>query len=104
MSIFSASDPDSGILRWVVENVFMPPKLPQEDPGEQTEQKTNVALCVNLIEAARDFLRDVPSSQRQLWIHMINMMDLARRAAEVPFKEAELQQIFSDMAIGGMSI
>jgi hypothetical protein len=67
MPILSANDPDSDILRLVVENVFMPPKLPQEDPGEQIEQRTNVALCDNLIEAARDFLQDVPPSQRPLW-------------------------------------
>jgi hypothetical protein len=31
-------------------------------------------------------------------------MELARRAAEVPLEEAELQRVFSNMAIGGMSI
>jgi hypothetical protein len=104
MSINSAHHLHSDILRLVVENIFLPPKLPQEDPGEQIEQKINVALCVSLIGAAQDFLRDVPSSQRQLWTHIIKMMELARRAAEVPFKEAELQHTLFNMAIGGISI
>jgi hypothetical protein len=91
-------------LRLVVEHVFMPPNLPQEDPGEQIEREMNVALCDNLIGAARYFLQDIPPSQHPLWKHMIKMMDLARRAAGVPFTEAELQRVFSDMAIGGMSI
>ena len=101
MPILSADD--SAIFRLVVEHVFMPPKLPQEDPGEQIEQRMNMALCNNLIEAARDFFQDVPASQRPLWEHMIKMMELARRVAKVPLEEAVLQRVFSNMMIGGMS-
>ena len=93
---------DSDIFRLLIKNVFFPPKLPQEDPGEQIEQRMNVALCDNLMEAAGDFLQDVSTSQRPLWEHMIKMMELARRIAEVPLEEAVLQNIFSHMAIGGM--
>ncbi len=103
MSILIANNPDYRILRSVVEHVFMPPKLPQEDPGDQIKQRTDVALCDNLLEVARDFLPDVPSSQHSLWMHMIKMVELARRAVEVPLEEAGLQDIFSNMAIGGMS-
>jgi len=104
MSFLTADDPDSHILRSVVEHVFMPPKLPQEDPGDQIKQRTDVALCDNLLEVARDFLPDVPSPQCSLWEHMIKMMELARRAVEVPLEGAGLQHVFSNMAIGGMSI
>ncbi len=104
MSALTANDSDSDILRLVVEHVFMPPKLPQEDPGEQIEQKMNVALCNNLIEAARDFLPDVPSSQHSLWMHVIKMMEIVRRAAEIPFDESEMQRVFLNMEIGGMSM
>ena len=104
MSTFSVNDPDTDILRLVVETVFVPPRLPQEDHSEEIEQRMNVALCGTLVEAAQDFLRDVPSSQRPLWMNMINMMELAGRAAEVRFEDAELQRIFSNMAIGGMSM
>ena len=104
MSTLIVNNSDSHILRSVVEHVFMPPKLPQEDPGEQIEQRTNVVLCDNLLEAARDFLPDVPSSQISLWMHMIKMMELARRAVEVPLEEVGLQNVFSSMAIGGMYI
>lgn len=95
---------DSDVLRLVVEHVFMPPKLPQKEPDEQTIRETNVALCDIIVGAAEDFLQDLPSSQHPLWMHVIKMMKLARRAAEFPFEEAELQVVFSDMMIGGMSI
>jgi hypothetical protein len=104
MSILISNNPDSHILRSIVEHVFMPPKLPQEDPGDQIRQRTDVALCDNLLEVARDFLPDVPSSQRSLWMHMVKMMELARRAVEVPLDEAGLQHAFSNMAIGGTAI
>jgi hypothetical protein len=102
MSIPVIDDPDSDILRSVIEHVFLPPKLPQAGPSEETEYKTNVALYNSLVEAARLFLQNVPSSQRPLWTHMIKMMELARRSAKVPFEEADLQHVFSDMAVGGM--
>ena len=88
----------------VVETVFVPPRLPQEDSGEQTERRVNVALCHSLVEATRDFLPVVSSSERHLWMNMIKMMELSCRAAEGPFAEAELRDVFSNMAIGGMSI
>jgi len=103
MSILIANNPDSHILRSVVEHVFMPPKLPQEDPGDQIKQRTDVALCDNLLEVARYFLPDIPSSQSS-WVHMIKMMELARSAVEVPLEEAVLQDVFSNMAIGGMFV
>ena len=99
-----SNNPDSHILRLVVEHVFMPPKLPQEDPGDQIKQRTNVALCDNLLKAAQDFLSDVPSSQRSLWMHMIKMMELARRVADAPLEEAGLKHVFLTMAIGGMTL
>ena len=102
MSILLVNNSDSHVLRSVVEHVFMPPKLSQEDPGDQIEQRTNLVLCDNLLEAARNFLPDVPSSQISLWTHMINMMELCRRAVEAPLGEAGLQDVFSSMAIGGM--
>jgi hypothetical protein len=61
MSFPTADDADSDILRSVIDHVFMPPKLPQAGPGEQAEQKTNVALCNSIIDAARDFLHDLPA-------------------------------------------
>jgi hypothetical protein len=36
-----------------------------------------------------------------LWMHMIKMMEFARRAAKTPFKKADLQRVLSDMALGG---
>ena len=104
MSTLIPNNPDSHVLRSVVEHVFMPPKLSQEDPVDQIKQRTDIALCDNLLEVARDFLQHVPSSQHSLWMNMIKMVELARRAVEVPLEEADLQDVFSNMATGGVFI
>jgi hypothetical protein len=101
MSIPTTDNLDSDILRSVVEHVFMPPKLPQSHPGEETERTTNVALCNSLIEAAENFLTNLPSSETASWIYMIKMMELVRRAASAPWKDDDLQRALSDMVVGG---
>jgi hypothetical protein len=97
-------DPDPTILRSVIEHVFMPPKLPQEDPGEDVEQRIDVALCENLIDAAQDFLRILLPFQYPLWMRMIKMMEYVRHAAAFPLDEANLQRVLSDVTIGGTPI
>lgn len=104
MLAHTTSDPDSNILRSVIEHVFMPPRLPQEEPEEQMGRKINVALCDNLIEAAQLFRQYLPSSKSPLWMRMIKMMGLVRRASTSTFEEASLQRALSDMSIGGTSI
>jgi len=101
MSITAADNLENYILRSVIEHVFMPPKLPQKHPGEETEQKTNVALCINLIAAAKDFLQTLHPSECPLWMHLIKMMELVRSAAKTPLKEDVLQRALSDMTTGG---
>jgi hypothetical protein len=100
MSVPSNNNLDSDILRSVIEHVFMPPKLPQTGPDEETKRKTNVALCNSLIEAAQDFLKVLPSSETPLWMHMIKTVELARCAAKAPLKEDDLQRVLLDMALG----
>jgi hypothetical protein len=103
MSLLPLNDPDSRPLRLVIDHVFMPPRLPQEDPGEQIEQEMNVALCSSLIDAAREFLQTIPPSEHPLWMHMIKMMDVVHRAAISPFQEVDLQQELAKMDCGGTS-
>ena len=102
MSVPTTDNLDPDILRSVVEHVFMPPKLPDHHPGEETERKTNVALCDALIAAAQDFLRIIPSSESPLWMRIIKMMELARHTAKAPLKEDRLKRALSNMALGGM--
>jgi hypothetical protein len=101
----STLNPDylkSKFLRSIVEHVFLPPTpLPDSHSGKRKERKTNVALCNGLIHAAQDFLHFLSAAESPLWMHMIKMMELARRAAKAPFKVDDLQRTLSDMAPGG---
>jgi len=102
MSTLNPDHLNSKFLRSIVEHVFLPPTpLPQSHPGKRKERKMNVALCNSLIHAAQDFLQFLPASECPLWMHMIKMMELARRAAKAPFKVVDLQHTLSDLAPGG---
>jgi hypothetical protein len=99
----SIDDLDSNVLHSVVEHVFMPPKLPQTGQDEKAERESNVAICHTLLEVARNFLQDLPYSQRPQWGHMIKMMEYVLRAAKFPRETAELQRTLSNMTVGGAS-
>jgi hypothetical protein len=102
MFVATIHDLDSNILHSLIEHIFMPPKLPQKHPGEETERRTNIALCDSLIEAAKGFLQIIPSSKSPLWMHVIKMMEMARHAAETPLSTDDLQRALSAMVVGGM--
>jgi hypothetical protein len=97
-------DLDPNIFRSVIEHVFMPPKLPQAWQDFKAARELNVAMCDTLIEAARNFLQDLPYSQRPQWGHMIKMMELVRRAAKFPLETAAVQRTLSNMTAGGASV
>src|ERR1700741_4568071 len=94
---------NSNTLHSVINHVFMPPRLPQMYSGKRKERKMNIALCNILIETAQDFAQFVPRSESALWMHMIKMLDFARRAAKVSLSEADLHRSLSDMVVGGTS-
>ena len=102
MSTLNPGYLNSKILRSIIDHVFLPPTpLPDSHPGTREERKMNMALCNSLIQAAQDFLQFLPASESPLWVHMIKMMELVRRAAKAPFKVVELQHTLSDLAPGG---
>ncbi|KAF8260955.1 hypothetical protein EI94DRAFT_1609035 [Lactarius quietus] len=98
------ADVDSNALRSVIEHVFMPPKLPQAGQDKKAERELNVAICHTLIEAARNFLQDLPYSQRTQWGHMIKMMESVRQAAKFPFGTAALERTLSSMTVGDVFV
>ncbi|KAI0253215.1 hypothetical protein BJV78DRAFT_1302727 [Lactifluus subvellereus] len=96
----SPSDIDLNVLHSVVDHVFMPPKLPQEAPSEQDEQKTNVALCHILIYSVYEFIQYLPLTRPSvvMWIRMANMLELAQQVAKGPFAVDDLQDVLSNLS------
>ncbi|KAH9164496.1 hypothetical protein EDB89DRAFT_2077996 [Lactarius sanguifluus] len=97
----SLTDIDSGVLRSVVEHVFLPPKLPQ---AEEAEVGTNVALCHILIHVAAAFHQYLPSSKEPVWTRMQKMMGSIYRIAKAPLVEAELEEALADLAVGDVFV
>ncbi|KAI0297839.1 hypothetical protein B0F90DRAFT_1811021 [Multifurca ochricompacta] len=98
------TDIDSGVLRTIIEHVFMPPKLPQKAPTVEAERGTNTALCRTLIQAAFDFAKFLSPAQQLTWVHMIKMMFFTLQLAEAPLSETVLQQILSKLAVGDVFV
>jgi nucleoprotein TPR len=80
-SVSTATDVSQRLTKTNRENEFLQKQL--NDLGRQVQ--------ILLKEIARRQDPAIPS-------------ELARRAAQVPFEEAGLQRVFSDMATGGMSV
>ncbi|KAI0296910.1 hypothetical protein B0F90DRAFT_1819762 [Multifurca ochricompacta] len=97
----SATDIDSGVLRTVIENVFVPPKIPQKAQSVEAELGTNTALCHTLIQAASAFNKLLSPDQQLEWVHMIKMIFFALQVAKGSLSEMDLQQILSNLAVGG---
>jgi hypothetical protein len=94
---------DSNILSSVVEHVFMPPKLPQEAPAKEVEQKIKADLCLLLLDAAHAFHQCLPHSKKSTWDHMVKMINLVCRDVEAPSDRTGLQSALSDLSVGGKS-
>ncbi|KAF8259222.1 hypothetical protein EI94DRAFT_1813682 [Lactarius quietus] len=98
------TDIDSDVLLSVVEHVFLPPKLPQESPGEDAERESNVVLCHILIHAATAFLQYLSPSQELVWARMLKMMAFIDRAASAPLVEEELERDLSTLKDGDVFV
>src|SRR6266404_6782658 len=86
---------DPRVLLSVVENVFLPPKLPQY------AQEIDVALCQTLIQTAQAFFQGISPIQQSLWTRMIKMMESIYQTAKSPPGKTELKGTFSNLTAGG---
>ena len=61
-------------LYYILNNVFLPPKLPQSNDNETRNNLGDVALCKLAYEAADSFLEHLPSQQRARWATVVKML------------------------------
>ncbi|KAF9470842.1 hypothetical protein BDN70DRAFT_642841, partial [Pholiota conissans] len=63
-----------GDLHYILNHVFLPPKLPQSNDNETRNNTGDVALCKLAYEAAASFLEHLPIQQRTQWATVIKML------------------------------
>ena len=60
-------------LEYLLNNVFMPPKLPQED---DSHKERDIVLCEQTYRATREFTRFLPQHQQQKWSVVTRMLEM----------------------------
>ncbi|KAI0275472.1 hypothetical protein BC834DRAFT_853041 [Gloeopeniophorella convolvens] len=88
---------DSMVLTSIAQHVFMPPKLPQEAPGDEAERQMNMTLCHILIQSAQVFLCSLPTPQQPIWVQVIKMLEFVELVTYFPLEKYVLESILSNM-------
>lgn len=78
MSMFTPSRND---LLYILNHVFLPPKLPQKDEGDDARCVHDIALASLAHEAAVDFT-SVPAEHRNRWSTIIKMLRRLKQYTE----------------------
>jgi hypothetical protein len=90
----------SSPLEYLLNNIFLPPKLPQYDG--QTE-KNDDALCQFVWKTAREFQNALRSDEKVLWKPVQKMLEhLAVLMEDGGFNTATVKDLLGQMRDGGM--
>jgi hypothetical protein len=89
-------------LHYIVNHVFCPPKLPQED--DQAEGNDS-ALCACIFEAAEAYRDELTAPQRIRWDHMLKMLEnLWISQQSKMLSDDHVKQAMMEMRSGGRSV
>ncbi|CAE7230403.1 unnamed protein product, partial [Rhizoctonia solani] len=89
---------DSKVLRHLAYNVFLPPKLPQEEIQASLQQSVDLAIVDSVIEAGQQYQFDPPNGS--LWAHIKLMLGHLSRYVETPIEKPGLGEDMSNMKPG----
>jgi hypothetical protein len=86
-------------ILYILNHVFLPPKLPQED---DTETDSDIALCHLVYQASREFVGFLSPPQQQQWSVVKTMLKALLKTTQVLDKD-ELAESISRLKEGGES-
>lgn len=88
-------------ISYLLNHVFLPPKLPQRDDNDKDTDR-NVALCRLVSDASREFSKFLPQSQQRQWSTVSRMVRNLLEATRVLDKDVLVTNI-STLVYGGQS-
>ena len=91
----------SQMLLNAIENVFLPPKVPQKAPDEKIERQFNGYLANAVDEAIQKYEELLPTQQPSQWTHIHEMISHVATTALTPLYEIQLAQDLGGMSVGG---
>ncbi|KEP48081.1 putative kinase-(PK-like) protein [Rhizoctonia solani 123E] len=94
MSAFS----DSEVLQHLAYNVFLPPKLPQEEQQASLQQSVDLAIISSAIEAGQHYQFDTTATSQ--WAHMELMLRRLYGYIEFPLEKSGLYTDMMNMKPG----
>jgi len=89
-------------LRYIINHVFLPPRLPQEDEQTNGVYDKDFALCCLALRSLEHFISQLPEEQRKkhhCYVKMVQSFKDLNRAK--PFESGDLLQKLQDMRSGG---
>lgn len=92
--------PSRNDLLYILNHVFLPPKLPQKDEGDDARHVHDIALISLVHEAAGDFLTTVSAEYSQRWSSIITMLERLKDYTEA-LNQDEIAPDMTSMVEGG---
>lgn len=92
MAKLSLEPPSSEDLVYILNHVFIPPRLPQEDDHDDNH---DIALCRVICDASQRFAGFLSQPQRGLWSTVDQMLQKVLRTTEVLGKDILVDNILS---------
>ncbi|CAE6448069.1 unnamed protein product [Rhizoctonia solani] len=86
---------DLSVLEHLVYNVFLPPKLPQEEPGKSFQKSVDLAIIHSVIRAGHEY--SVKSGVSDKWSRIELMLKKLCRYVEDSLKEVQLNEDMKGM-------
>ncbi|EUC59837.1 hypothetical protein RSOL_325350, partial [Rhizoctonia solani AG-3 Rhs1AP] len=83
-----AASTDLSVLQHVAYNVFLPPKLPQEEQEESFQKSVDLAIIQFLIEAVQEY--SAKSATEFRWNRMESMLEQFSKYLESPIEKTQL--------------
>ncbi len=89
---------DDALLNYIINHVFLPPILPQED---DRDEKHESGLCSILLECAQRYQSHLDENGQQKWSHILKMLQNFELSLRMSLSLKLVYDQFSDMACGG---
>jgi hypothetical protein len=97
------TEPNRQQLQYIIDHVFLPPKLPEKHDDDSAELQCALAEFVN--DSAERCAQFLPPQERVRWVPILQMLkNITITSKSAALSEFSLENCIKDMQDGGMYI
>ncbi|CAE6439124.1 unnamed protein product [Rhizoctonia solani] len=89
------------VLQHLVYNVFLPPKLPQEEPDESLQEKLDLDIIDSILQAIQEFSAQSETNLDDQWSRVKLMIEKFRKYMESHLEKGQLNEDMKKMKLQG---